>query len=365
MPSSSLPVVVDGEVFEFLEVGGVARVQRELLPRLCEAEPSLRIRLVTSSVLASPPPRHDRIDHVRVPGLRRVLRPERLLGSAARRLERGWRRQALRPRDATWHATQYATPSRWSGPRVVTVYDTIHEDHPDLWPRPSDDHYRAQKRAAIDGSDAVIAISRHAADRLADRFGADVAARTTVIPLAAATAFSPTGPTAGRARPYLLHVGRRSAHKAFDRLVSAYATWPGRADVDLVTVGWPWQPGEVDDVAVRLAPLDDAGLAALMRGAVALVHPSTVEGYGLPVIEALASDCPVVARRLPVTEEIAGEHPVYADFDDDDAVHAALDRVVDLVDTPDRTAGGVAHAGAYRWDDAAQRTVSLYRSLGG
>lgn len=368
-------MVVDGEVFQFLEVGGIARVHAELLPRLCDAAPDLRIRVVTEGRLAQSPPRHRQITEVRLPDARRWLRPGRVWRGAVPTASAALRRTAFGSgRDRIWHSTHYSTPTTWTGRQVATVYDLIHERFPEQYRRAHDDRHRARKRAAVEQADAIIAISQLTADELVEVFGPAAGERAIVIPLAPAAAFGPATGTepVPPGRPYLLHVGRRMAHKSFDRVLEAYSRWPGRPEVDLVTVGnQPWTGDEerrIADLGLegsvhRLGPLTDAELAHRYRHAVAYVHPSVTEGFGLPVLEALASGCPVVARRLPVTVEIAEDFPIYADMDDDEAVHAALDAALARVGEPDRTAGGAAHARSFTWERTAEATAAVYRDL--
>ena len=362
-------LVVDGAVFQQQAAGGVARVHAELLPRLCAEDPELRVRLVTEGSLSHPLPRHPSIRSVRLPAMQRVLRPGRVWGDHVDRATATQRRVAFGSgKGRIWHSTHYSTPEAWAGRQVVTVYDLIHERRPDLYRKAHDDRYRAAKRAAVESADAVIAISRTTADDVAEWYGPAAAERTTVVPLAPGAAFTP-GPAPGCAEPYLLHVGGRFGHKAFDWLLRAYAAWPGRADVGLVTVGRAWNEDEqallqelgLTERVRRLDPVPDDELVRLYRGASALIQASIEEGFGLPVVEAMAVGCPVVARRLPATEEVAGEVPVYVD-DDVASVGAAFDEVTAGL-AEDRLADGRRMARALSWEAAAAATVAVYRSL--
>ena len=101
--------------------------------------------------------------------------------------------------------------------------------------------------------------------------------------------------------------------------------------------------------------VDKDELAGLYRGAAALVLPSRYEGFGLPVLEAMASGLPVVATDEPALREVAGDAAVYSDGDLAAAIRIALadrDRLV---------AAGLERAKAFSWDETARRTLALYR----
>jgi glycosyltransferase involved in cell wall biosynthesis len=177
----------------------------------------------------------------------------------------------------------------------------------------------------------------------------------------------------GLDRPYLLFVGTIEPRKNLAAVVAAATALDGR-DVDLAIVG---PDGWNEDLAERLRPLDgtsvrvrrlgfvaDADLGALYAGCTAFCYPSLREGFGLPVLEAMAHGAPVVTSAGTSTEEVAGDAALLVDPRDDADVAAAVKRVVDdeeLAD--DLRARGRARAALFPWSKTAELTHEVYREV--
>jgi glycosyltransferase involved in cell wall biosynthesis len=152
-----------------------------------------------------------------------------------------------------------------------------------------------------------------------------------------------------------LYVGAVQARK--DPLAAAHAARD--IGLPLVVVG----PEREPELARELAGLgadvrgyvDKDELAGLYRGAAALVLPSRYEGFGLPVLEAMASGLPVVATDEPALREVAGGAAVYSDGDLAAAIRIAL------ADRDHLVTAGLERAKAFSWDETARRTLALYR----
>ena len=117
----------------------------------------------------------------------------------------------------------------------------------------------------------------------------------------------------------MLYVGRRSHYKNFSTLLQAYSVWKHRNEITLAAVGPPGSRVEeqqlaklgIHDRVHYLTNVNDEELCLLYNEAIAFVYPSLYEGFGVPLLEAMASGCPIIASRIPATIEVAGECPVY------------------------------------------------------
>jgi glycosyltransferase involved in cell wall biosynthesis len=201
----------------------------------------------------------------------------------------------------------------------------------------------------------VIAVSERTRQDLADLYGIREE-RVTVIPHGVDPVFTPrTGRGEGG---FLLVVGAVQRRKDPRAAVDA----ANELGMPVVVVGPEREPGLARQLRELGADLrgyvDHEELAGLYRDASALVVPSRYEGFGLPVLEAMATGTPVVAAPDPALVEIAGDAAVFADQGDlSGAILHALDRRDEL------RAAGILRASRFSWTEAARRTADVYRSL--
>ncbi|MBN1177582.1 MAG: glycosyltransferase family 4 protein [Anaerolineae bacterium] len=170
------------------------------------------------------------------------------------------------------------------------------------------------------------------------------------------------------ARPYILSVGTLQPRKNYVGLIRAFARLE-RRDVQLVIAGgrgWLYEDvlaeaaRHADRVAV-LGFVDDAELPALYRGAALFAFPSFYEGFGLPVLEAMACGTPVVCSNASSVPEVAGDAALLVDPHDEDALAAALARALD--DEALRAGmveRGLAQAARFSWERAARQLVEAF-----
>jgi glycosyltransferase involved in cell wall biosynthesis len=181
--------------------------------------------------------------------------------------------------------------------------------------------------------------------------------RIRVIPLASRDEFGPEGSAAEG--DYVLAVGTLEPRKNLARLAEA----ANRAGLELRVVGARgWGGVQADGAGVRwLGHVPDAELAELYRGALCVAYPSVYEGFGLPVLEAMACGAPVVTSRGSATEEVADGAAVLVDPSDPEAIAAGLAEAISRRDELARL--GRERAARFSWERVADETVAVYEEL--
>ena len=172
------------------------------------------------------------------------------------------------------------------------------------------------------------------------------------------------GPAATQWGRYFLFVGNDKPHKNVGRLVDAFREFRrDHPSISLVLIGAPFDRFRGDGV-ICAGRVDDDTLAAAYRGAIALMMVSLEEGFGLPVLEAMACGTPAVISRAPALVEVAGGAAIEVDARSSDAIAAAMSRVAadealraSLVDR------GRARAQPFTWRRCAELTRAVYRDV--
>ncbi|MEO8188704.1 MAG: glycosyltransferase family 1 protein [Acidobacteriota bacterium] len=293
-----------------------------------------------------------------------------------------WR--IFRDRLDLFHATHYVLPPLPGTKSVVTIHDIIHLLYPQFLPsRAAHLYARFMIRRALQRADRIITVSYNSKRDLTDYFGIP-GSRTEVIYNGVSPRFHPDVSPKERRRvaerhglptPYLLFLGGEKPHKNVQNVVRAFAEARRRQELPqtLVLAGpMPANEGRLEALisaldlsgAIRRPGIvDEADLPGLYAGADALLYPTLYEGFGLPVVEAMACGVPVLTSSTSALQEIAGGYACLVDPMDVDAI---ANGIVQLATDPrvraDYSLLGRKRALDFSWEKAAERTLEVYAS---
>jgi glycosyltransferase involved in cell wall biosynthesis len=356
-----------------LRRSGIGRYTLELLRALHEHEPSIELLLMA----------HKAVDFSSTGG---GLSSLPTLGRPSFPVKLAWMQAVLpmrigRRRVDLCHFTNYHAPLMLGVPYVVNIHDMSLIVMPEGHPRKRVVTMRPLLRAIARRSAAVLSLTESARQDTIQFLDVDPD-KVHVVPAAAAPGFGPITDEArlsaaaeryGVEPGFLLFVGTIEPRKNLPRLIQAYAQLrrEGFSGQLVICGGRGWKSPDVRETVERLelgesvvftgyVPDDD--LVALLNLCRAFTYPSLYEGYGLPIIEALACGAPTVTSNRGATAEVAGNAALLVAPEDVDALKSAL--AVALHDEPTRArlrAAGFERAAQFTWARAAHETAAIYR----
>lgn len=362
--SPDLHIVVDGVIFQ-LQAGrphGISRVWRNLMRALTQQMPNARISVLRRDGFPVPAP--DAACHT-VPAFepgddRRLDADDEMLRRVCGDLE------------ADVFLSTYYTRA----PGVVNVV-MIHDMIPELFGYDLRQPEWAAKQRVIETADAFICVSRTTQGDLLRCCPQTGSSPMVVVPNGLDPGFASSQKSdalefrrkLGLAKDYVLLVGNRRGYKRGVALLKALSALACIADLTVLCVGGERQPSPEelklkDSMDLRyLGRLTDSDLAAAYSGAQALLVPSRYEGFGLPVIEAMACGCPVIAETSPAVAEVGGDAVYYADLSCPDSIDQALQKIGDPTFRSGMIARGQARAARFDWDKSAKAIGRFINAL--
>jgi len=285
----------------------------------------------------------------------------------------------------------YWTNPLWSPwPTVVTVHDVIQLVLPEYRALARQRVYFGLVTRALRHATAIITVSECSRQDLVRTVGVPIE-RVFVVENAISERLAPVTDEAmldgvraryGLTEPFVLYLGANDLRKNVNRLIRAYAALPRslRDAYQLVVAGRQWphdhplypdpklvvQELGLGDRVVFTGGILEAEKAALLSAATVFAFPSLYEGFGLPVLEAMACGTPVLTANGSSLPEVTGDAALLVD---PASVEAIVGGLAELLESPalrrDLAERGLARAARYRWSEVAERTVAVYRRAAG
>ena len=330
-------VVLDGRLTRQMSVG-MKTYARELVARLPRAAPDLEFITLTDGA------NFGWMEQVELP------------------------RAVRRARAGLTHFLSLYAPVLAPRPYVVTVHDLIHLRFPQYFKAKVRPYYQTIVRFICSRAARVITDDPRTAGDLEQFLGVD-RGRVRVIPLGIQERFlAPIAPHRAE-RPYVLYVGNHRPHKDLATLLAAWKALPEDLDVDLYVTGENDFAGGSEDRplgsrrTVALGDVSDSQLSGYYAGAAALAHPALCEGFGLPLLEAMAARCPVVACEDAVPTVLRSASLTFP-ARDVSALRAQLMRVLgDENLARSLVTSGRVIAENLTWERCATETAAVYREV--
>lgn len=297
----------------------------------------------------------------------------------ARLLRRSWRRWPWPPAEVltgaidVFHGTNFVVPPRARAGGLVTVHDLAYLRYAETVTGDAAEYARLVPLALSRGAD-VLAVSRAMAEEIAAEYSVAMD-RITVARHGVDPRWSSATPASdddlrrlGLPKRYLLFTGNLEPRKNLGMLLRAHRA--ARREDDTVPplvlagpAGWGdrWQGAPPDPADVVIAGyLADADLRAVVARATAACMPSHYEGFGLPVLEALAAGRPVLASDIPAHREVGGRLPTFAPPSDPDAWAQAVLDVSRSAPDPSESERRRTHTRRFTWEESARAHVEAY-----
>lgn len=286
---------------------------------------------------------------------------------SARLLRKCWLRSSVPPIELfagscdVVHGTNFVQPPALRAGGVLTVHDLAFLDAVDQLPA-SDAELPQLVRQSAARATLVCTPTRAVADRVAERL--DVPEhKLRVTPLGVDASWFAARPPSDELRSrlglpatYLLFIGAGGPRKGLNILIAAHASRP---DLPPLVIAGPGA-STIDGQVIRTGYLSDVDLRSVVAGAGVLALPSRDEGFGLPVLEALACNVPVVCTDVPALREVAGEQATLVPYGDTEALADALVQALDTPPTSQVLAARRAHAAEFTWRRCAEATTAAY-----
>ena len=374
-------IIIDGTIYSSAPSGGAFRYFNELIPRLSRF-PNTEVNIFTPKNSVPPPVTANiKVTIDSLPNGNWL--PNGRLKSILRLAKKNIQGYILKSKfsgrkDSIYHSTYY-TSSPWPEiPQVVTVYDMISELFSETYELPHHQALRKIKTECLKKASRVVAISNQTKTDLQNIYQIPASSIDVIYHGVDHSFFSQVQSTEIKTNilknrrllsPYFLFLGGRLHHKNFIRFLRAFSMSQVSKDYILAVAGTPWSHDELQlikslglEKKIVLMPyLSDTELPTIYQNAAAFAFPSYYEGFGLPLIEAMAAGCPVVASNGGPFPELSQGAALLFDPFDEDKMGRSLEDILVPATRATLIEAGKKQAGKFSWNLTAEQYYDVYK----
>ncbi|MFM0505054.1 glycosyltransferase family 4 protein [Paraburkholderia caffeinilytica] len=291
------------------------------------------------------------------------------------------RSRLVRPKSAAriFHSSHFRVSRSKQTQNVVTIHDLIYEKRMVGGIGAAVNLF--ERRRAVINADAIICISESTKRDMLEYYGRHVATKPVCVihhgcdnfSAAGAASIEGTAPSPrGGQSPYFIYAGGRTGYKNFDVALRAFAAGGFAArGIQLICTGAAFSASEMtliqslrlESSVKAIGTVTSAALGGLYGGALALLYPSSYEGFGLPPLEAMASGCPVICSASSSLPEVVGDAGLLAEASSVDSFEDAMRRFTDENVRAEFIERGYARAAIFTWDKSAENHMRFYKTL--
>lgn len=358
-----MQVIYDSQIFDCQRFGGISRYFCEIIPRM-DIDFDISVRYTTNIHL-----KESKLSKHRLPV------PEWIFNKYESKLLRKNRRFSRHLLQSSspylLHATYYDPYFLdWIGnnPFVITVHDMTYEKLPEYFPEEDRRIVFEQKKRVVSQAERVIAISQNTKQDIIDIL--HIAPEKIDIVYHGTNMQKPAQKHVEKfPKKFILYVGTRHSYKNFDRFAKAFSMLSSKdKDLYAICTGSPFTADErklfeslnIQERIIHVHASDNT-LYALYNQAKAFIFPSLYEGFGIPILEAYASHCPVIISDASCFPEIAADAAAYFNpYSEKDMANSIANVIYNPSLQEELIQKGIERSKQYSWEKAAQQTQEVY-----
>jgi len=375
-----MKILIDGISFNLKKTGGVNRYFLGILPYLKKLDKKIEIEFVIRSGIELPAASYEgikisTINEIPISFPKTIFKP--LLNPINQLINnKYW----LSTNGDIFHSTYYTRHPNTNIPQVITVYDLIYEKYPQFFTGRKNKIFRQNKKEAIESANLIICISQNTKKDLLTYYQLDEEKIHVIYP-GVNQIFKPITNKILKDKflskykiknPYFLYLGPRGRYKNFLKMIEAYSNWQRSNDFSIIAVGGDkftqkeisfFSKLGLSNKIYNFGYVADQDLVLFYNCAHAFIYPSLYEGFGIPLLEAMACGTLVLASNRSAFPEVGKDSILYFNPESKEDIVQALNKSLNKSIRNKYINKGLQRVRYFSWEKTAKQTLNIYKRL--